>query len=497
MSNLSKIFGGSSQTDPRKEGLPLFGLFGTNSDQNHHMNYRVFDSNFKQINSPWGAVCNSTTNYRFGMMGDASHAYWGNDHGTNIGYVNLTTETYSSYAAWNKSTYQVDQYPHCFYYTASRNGAVSWHSYHNITSSFEYQVGWTKINMVLPEGCRPRRIFTNRRHSMREISGLQGTANFDHYDYSSHLIDPSPLNYATGTGYNEKNKMLVMVHSGDEGGNTSKSIHIFKSTKDLNACKRIKDYFDNLVLTEYFTDTWTNQNNKDWCVVVGNNCWVGFGLKQSNSKRYCAFDCNEKGAGVDITGPSRRYLDWQDFAGSTTTSYGASSGNQYYTKFNQTWDGTWGMIYSPYYYYGPGINGFAMNLENPRKFINISQTHTDYPNPYMAWGRTGFHGGCSHNTDGTTWRTYAFAFDPTDSDHTIQTKVYMGGSSGDGINPDNNSHVGGNYDNKTGVCGLSECYSILTGGFYSTCYPQMMGINWWGPYGSGSDASYGGSGVNS
>jgi hypothetical protein len=73
----------------------------------------------------------------------------------------------------------------------------------------------------------------------------------------------------------------------------------------------------------------------------------------------------------------------------------------------------------------------------------------------------------------------------------------MGGSSGDGINPDNNSHVGGNYDNKTGVCGLSECYTILTGGFYSTCYPQMMGINWWGPYGSGADASYGGSGVNS
>jgi len=102
--------------------------------------------------------------------------------------------------------------------------------------------------MNLPEGCRPRRIFTNRRHSMREVSGLQGTANFDHYDYSSHLIDPSPLNYATGTGYNEKTKMLVMIHSGDEGGNTSKSIHIFKSSKDLNACKRIKEYFDNLTI---------------------------------------------------------------------------------------------------------------------------------------------------------------------------------------------------------------------------------------------------------
>ena len=187
MSNLSKIFGSAgTSTDPRKEGMPLFGLWGAEGGGNTIVNYRVFDSNFRQVNSPWGAVCNSTTNYRFGMMGDASHAYSFNDHGTNIGHVNLTTETSTSYTAWNKSVYQVDQYPHCFYYTASRNGAISWHSYHNIASSFEYQVGWTKINMNLPEGCRPRRIFTNRRHSIREVSGFQGTANFDQYDYSSH-----------------------------------------------------------------------------------------------------------------------------------------------------------------------------------------------------------------------------------------------------------------------------------------------------------------------
>ena len=265
---------------------------------------------------------------------------------------------------------------------------------------------------------------------------------------------------------------------------------IFKSGKNLNSVKKIKEYFDALTSVEYFTDSWPLNNNKNWCVVVGNNDWVGFGAKNGNTKKYCAFDCSIKGAAF-ITGPSRRYLDWQDFAGSTTTSYSAENGNQYYTKFNTTWDGKWGIIYSPYYYYGPGINAFAMSLENPRKFISINQTKSDYPNPYTAWGRTGFHGGCSHNTDSTTWRTFAWQFDSTDSDHTVDTKVYMGGSSGDGINPDNNSHVGGTYTNKTGNCSLSNSYTQITGGYYSTCYPQMMGINWWGAYGS-ADQSYGG-----
>ena len=36
----------------------------------------------------------------------------------------------------------------------------------------------------------------------------------------------------------------------------------------------------------------------------------------------------------------RVYIGWQDFNGSTTTSYGATQGSQYYTKYNTTWDGT-------------------------------------------------------------------------------------------------------------------------------------------------------------
>ena len=87
MASLSNLLGGSGGTiDHRKEGLPLFGIWGDNGDQNHNVNYRIYDSGFNNVGSPWAAVCNSTTNYRFGMLSDASHSYSYNDHGTDVSH---------------------------------------------------------------------------------------------------------------------------------------------------------------------------------------------------------------------------------------------------------------------------------------------------------------------------------------------------------------------------------------------------------------------------
>ena len=494
MATLSNLLGGGSAgaIDHRKEGLPLFGLFGTSGDQNDHMTYRVFDSGFKIVGSPWGAVCNSTTNYRFGILGDASFAYSKDDFGTSIGHQNLSSEGWSDYARYWKSVYQCDQYPHAQYYTSSRDGFYTFHSFHSYDTNFEYDTGWTKINHVLPEGVRPRRLFCNRRNSLRELNvGNHSCAAFDHYDYTSHKLDNTNT-YAIGTGYNEKNKMLVMVHSSNESSATAKTIHIFESSKCLNHVTKIKDYFDNLTSTEYFDDDWTTNNNRDMTVAVGNNKWVGFGHKNGNSMRYAAYHC-ENGQSLGTTGSARVYIGWQDFQGSTTTSYGANEGSQYYTKFNTTWDGKWGMIYSPYYYYGCGLNAFCMSLENPRKFISVNNTKSDRSNPWLAWGRTGFHGGWSENTDDQQWRTYTFSFDPTDSDHTQDTTVYYGSTDNNDVIRDDNNLRGTTITNKTGNYSTENSRTGLQGGSHTTCYPAMMQIEWWGQYGN-SDNTYGGVG---
>ena len=77
---------------------------------------------------------------------------------------------------------------------------------------------------------------------------------------------------------------------------------------------------------------------------VGNNKWVGFGHKNGNSMRYAAYNC-ANGTGLGTTGSARVYIGWQDFNIQQLHHIRANQGSQYYTKYNTTWDGTWGMIY--------------------------------------------------------------------------------------------------------------------------------------------------------
>ena len=488
-----------ARTDHRKEGLPLYGQQGDSGDSNGQMNFRVFDSGHKIVSTPWGGTGHSTAHHRFGICGDAMHAYTNNDFGDAVTHSDLTTQGSGSWQNWLKSVYQCDQYPWAQYYTLSRNGDYTMQSYHNLGEGMEFTVGWTKINHVLPEGIRPRRLFCNRRQTLRELNpGNNASGQIGYYNYETHMLNVTNT-YAVSTGYNESTKTLVMVHSSGEGSETAKTIHIFKSSKNLNTVSTIKEFFDNLTATEYFTDTWTTGNNKDWVTVVGNNGWVGFGCKYGNSKRYGVFNCNT-GQSLGTTGAARQFSTWFDFQGSTTTSYMSDQGNQYYTKFNHTWDGTWGMIYSPYYYYGVGLNAFCMNLENPRKFINVSVTKSTRGNPYFAWGRTGFHGGWSDNCDGDTFRTYAWSFNPNDSDHTTTTKVLTGQTAGDslvGTSNDTNIETaasigsGSVLTNATGVLSPPASRTYLHGGNTSTNYPLMFQVNWWGSFGSG-EQSYGG-----
>jgi hypothetical protein len=487
-----------SKTDSRKEGLPLYGFMGSSGDQNEHMSFRIFDSGHKVVGTPWGQGTHSTASYRFGICGDGMHAYsHGADFGTDINHADLTTQGYDSWTNYNKSIYQTDQYPWGQYYTLSRTGYVTWQSYHQYTESLEFQIGWTKLNMVLPEGIRPRRLFCNRRQTLREMNpGNNASGQIQYYNYTTHML--SVVNdYAVSTGYNEKTQTLVMLHSANETTSTAMTIHIFKSSVCLNKVKTIKEFFDNLTATEYFTDTWTTDNNKDWVTVVGNNGYVGFGQKYSNTMNYGVFNCNT-GQSLGITGAARQFSTWQAFQGSTTTSYSSNQQSLYYTKFNHTWDGTWGMIYSSYYYYGVGINAFCMNLENPRKFISVSVTRSSRGNPYFAWGRTGFHGGWSENTDSISHRTYAWSFDPNDSDHTTTTKVLYGETNAGTLVPASNDTnlasassitSGSVVTNKTGVFSVPTSRTFLHGGYYSTNYPLMMQVNWWGNYGAG-DHSY-------
>jgi hypothetical protein len=59
---------------------------------------------------------------------------------------------------------------------------------------------------------------------------------------------------------------------------------------------------------------------------------------------------------------------------SCTTSYGQEQGTHYGMKHQVTWSNKWVACYAPYYYYGCGIAGFAINVDDPTKHYRISYT---------------------------------------------------------------------------------------------------------------------------
>jgi hypothetical protein len=169
-----------------------------------------------------------------------------------------------------------------------------------------------------------------------------------------------------------------------------------------------------------------------------------------------------------------------------TTAYGGEQGPQYYTKFNTTWDNTWGAIYSSYYYYGSGINSYIVNLENPKKFITyghaVNGGSTD-SGLFIPMGRTGFAHFISTNTDGQGITINAFCLDPTDSDETTTTMVSEGSTSMSSTGNYTPTYVT-NGNHKT----VSSKTTSIHGGYYSTCYPGITTINWWGSYGVGANS---------
>jgi hypothetical protein len=409
------------------------------------------------------------------------YRYGGSDVSQGPAGDNLSTQASNSYKQWMGSIHQVDQYPFTQSYSASKDGNISFNSIHEFNKNLKGSAaGSTLINQVLPEGCRPRRIFSVYEGSPKlveiESSGQRQVKST--YDYTSHLISGLYGSSFCAGGYNEKTKTLVIISS----PTTSSTTHygtIFKSSKDLNSVKNIKEYFDNLTSTESFNHSLSIAQQHDIVTVVGNNGFVGvsWNNQSQNTLMYEVYDCNVKGV---ATGQSaRQHGTTHTYTGSVTTSYGIAQGQSYYTKFNTTWDGTWGAIYCSYYYHGCGINSYIVNLENPKKFICMNSSRTGSGSLFMPMGRTGFGMFAAGNTDSSPVEFGCRNFDPTDSDETTTTWSVAHLNSGVQLTTATSNGA---------ALPLSNSYSLLHGGYYSTCYPLITTINWWGSYGSDSSS---------
>lgn len=453
MSNLS-YFMTDNITDPRKEGYPLFGVgFGTG---NNIQSFRIFNSNFQCVGSPYTSIQNTTTGYRHGMAIDQFYMYSLSDYSDGQGILSSQAANSSDYT---QSIYQNDQYPQSLYnncsplgYRRGVNMVVGSYLSYGLMGQGKYL-----IKQILPEGVRPRRFFTINGNTMKEsfsLNTLQGTED------SIDLAPYRPVGFTSNTDcygsacYNENTKTLVISFGTTS---TSTQINVFRSTVDLNSCTSLQQFFAAATATG-FTVTRTNynatENRYNRGMVLGNNDYVFMSYRNGGN--------GQVGDLIDLTAGTLTNVSTIN----NTTSYGGF--DSYYIRMQTTWDNKWAFLFTSYYYYGCGVSAHVVSTTDPRRFFVFNPTDSSGGGALLPIGKEGMAYFNGVNTDSAGVYATLIDFNLTSTTGTAATVI---------------STTGGGLSiaaiNNAAAINPARGFLYMHGGYYSTCYPRFFTINWW------------------
>ena len=210
--------------------------------------------------------------------------------------------------------------------------------------------------------------------------------------------------YATWAGrtnrgmssYNDRTKMLAVAESTTANAirlhvwrNTSYSLNDFSHKpgtlhKFLSEAKAAGPTAGNQLSTNknyaFYDFTWAqagstrNEPSYHMKLVMGDTGVVGFGRFNHDgyAQRYGYWNPSSQGtAGSSGIGT---FTD-TEINLANTTSYGIDQSETWYgQKHQNTWDNQWVAIYSPYHYYGNGINCHIVNTQDPTKLFYFRNT---------------------------------------------------------------------------------------------------------------------------
>jgi len=210
--------------------------------------------------------------------------------------------------------------------------------------------------------------------------------------------------YATWAGrtnrgmssYNDRTKMLAVVESTTANAirlhvwrNTSYSLNDFSHKpgtlhKFLSEAKAAGPQTGNHLATAknyaFYDFTWAQAGSTraepsyHMKIVMGDNGVVGFGRFNHDgyAQRYGYWNMSSQGtAGNSGIGA---FTD-TEINLANTTSYGIDQSETWYgQKHHNTWDNQWVAIYSPYHFYGNGINCHIVNTQDPTKLFYFRNT---------------------------------------------------------------------------------------------------------------------------
>ena len=141
---------------------------------------------------------------------------------------------------------------------------------------------------------------------------------------------------------------------------------------------------------------------------------------------------------------------------SCTTSYGQEQGTHYGMKHQVTWSNKWVACYAPYYYYGCGISGFAINVDDPTKHYRISYTSSTCGVTLLPVRSDGF----------------VYSFNQANNDSNAGMSIGLFDFSNDGFQPNSAIAIGG-------ALTMNTVNGIIDTGYTSTNYSCLATVENW------------------
>lgn len=238
--------------------------------------------------------------------------------------------------------------------------------------------GWWSRNAVIvhEEGIRnPWSLHFNNNYWAVTIRG--GALGWDSVDANSSLIRDVGAYSATygSASYNQRTRTLCVIMASDGNNNyrayfykhptidlMSKSLkggEFYKFLTEAKAGTNGASYFYNDFTWQTSGSTSYNESRYKVKTVMGDNGLVGLmRMTPSNQTVSGFFTPGANGATVSVTNLIALGL---------TTSYGYEQGDRYGAQHQTTWDSSWVACYTPYYYYGSGMNVHFICAKDPSK----------------------------------------------------------------------------------------------------------------------------------
>ncbi len=280
--------------------------------------------------------------------------------------------------------------------------------------------------------------------------------------------------------YNIRTRKLLMVY-GDNSNNYRAHVWTFTPSQNFNktalgeaaaprtgwAYYDLANAYNGSSGASYFYNdfTWSTTGSSSYTesrkhnkFVLGDNDIVGmFRMTPSNQAVVANLTLNPSGTTATVTALTTM---------TATTSYGIEQGVLFGSRTMHTWDNEWMACYSPYYYYGAGINMVIFNTKDPSKYYTYQLQDSANGVGLAPIGESKFIIRAQQNSDGGNGVTFGI-IDPAGPFY------YGRGPAGEAIA--NGAALPVTY----GGIGMIDSY------YTSTNYPQIIPMqNWVGGTGS-------------